>query len=108
MFNFFDDYIKVETTGQRPVLFYDYNGVGWDDESGIVFFDDRWDDGEGEYFRYYTCEYFDNPPEICPLIDLSSSLESTFESVFPGRWKEPFLDWVRLNFDIKPNGIYGT
>lgn len=106
MFNFFDDYINVEYTGQRPVLFYDYNGIGWDDETGTVFFDDRWDDGEGEYFRYYTCEYFDNPPENCPVIDLSSSLESTFESVFPGKWKDAFRVWVELNFNIEVKGIY--
>lgn len=106
MWSFFDEYINVDTVAEFPATHEDNNGVIWDDDSATVYYD-TWDrEPEGELFRYYTCKYFDEPPEICPIVDVSVSLHRTFESVFPEIWKKPFMEWVEKKFDIKVNGIY--
>lgn len=99
-----------EINWTHPMEYDDFDE--WEDESRVLFYLGDYDSdevfGNEAIFRWYSCDYFDNPNTLsCPQIQIGYQYEKTLNSYFGDKWKEPFLHWFNTYFPRRKSNFVG-
>lgn len=99
----FGQYINIDEVRTHNPIEEDSYGEEYEDTNKTLFYVGDYY-GDGELFRYYLCNYFnENAYEAlqkCPLLTLDSSISDTFNGLFDDLWIEPFRQWINNEFDL--------
>ena len=87
-----------------PLEYDDYTDEEWEDEDRLEFYLGDYDD-ENACFKWYSCDYFDEPPKDCPEVVLETEYSNQLDGYFGDKWHEPFKKWIYEHFDLKVNGV---
>jgi hypothetical protein len=108
MIRLFGQYINIDKIKTHNPIADDSYGEEYEDTNRTIFYVGDYY-GEGELFRYYLCDYFnENAYEVlqkCPLLSVDNKITYTFNDLFGDLWKEPFRQWINETFDLKVKTI---